>query len=945
MRFRGSTLKTYLTRIFLVSLIVAFLLPFLITQAQCEISYIVVHAVNPEGIEIASIEGMNLYSVPIFDGDKLIGFSGHDAETTNRVIKISPGTHTIRAIFNGITKEQTVTLIPNEIRTITFTFDRNNFDLAGYFDSIGGSFVDISQEATWVTGDNQWVDEISPDPFNAGIWLWVEAWKLNQERPMTFSWKANGESNIILNSTQFKIRTKAKVEITDKANCEGSIRVSAFLDNYELGFSCGLSSTTDFTRWFVQYIQDGWWPRVFLQNSLFMWGIMTGYRGLPDGTQVPDEGYHFVTLPAYIDYTDISFFLYRDYSKEWIYWNHRVGVSAWVDGVGSDSDELSYEGKLHNLKCSSIPYDITGKGIKAGEGNPPDPSSALTLSVPCGIKVHVAGSTSPYAVYGGNVAPQDINMAFDIASSPERHGYRFLGSATSTQEFYGSFVWYLVVATGGVNVDAFEFLGTSRFWEGGTGFFSTGESSTYSHCLGPPDGRYSHFGFVILSGVKGVIRPVLLVPGWHGVSENWDIIKEWLEKDGYSIEILKYDDSLSFVSAASVLSKKVEEMLSRYHVRKIDIIAHSFGGLVSRYYIEELDGDKNVDNLIMIATPNHGSPLADILTGVTEKEECLLRAVLSFFSYFRADRNWDSSKDLRTENNNYNLFLLNFRFRSEEVETKYFTIAGTDHYPFDFSSAILEGPDDGVVQVDSVKLNGVPLYCVELNHSSIVNPYRVKEYHSEELSYALSKLRFMYTDIIRPILEDSPPSVQDSCLNMGDPADNFLLSCVGSFRIKVGDLLTKEFYVDEETSKIGVAFYHYFSDFNFTLITPLGEIINAQTAKEDPSINYYSDVYCAYTVKNPVSGIWKVIIEALDVPEEGEDIEIYFLSKKQGALMSGDLDSDADVDQNDLNFLLTYRSQPASACPECDIDGDGVITVLDARKLVLMCTRPRCATE
>jgi len=59
----------------------------------------------------------------------------------------------------------------------------------------------------------------------------------------------------------------------------------------------------------------------------------------------------------------------------------------------------------------------------------------------------------------------------------------------------------------------------------------------------------------------------------------------------------------------------------------------------------------------------------------------------------------------------------------------------------------------------------------------------------------------------------------------------------------------------------------------------------------------------------------------------------------------GDLDNDGDVDQNDLNILLTYRNQPASACPECDIDGDGVITVLDARKLVLLCTRPRCATE
>ena len=62
-------------------------------------------------------------------------------------------------------------------------------------------------------------------------------------------------------------------------------------------------------------------------------------------------------------------------------------------------------------------------------------------------------------------------------------------------------------------------------------------------------------------------------------------------------------------------------------------------------------------------------------------------------------------------------------------------------------------------------------------------------------------------------------------------------------------------------------------------------------------------------------------------------------------VIQGDFDNDGDVDQNDLNLLLTYRNQSASACPECDIDGDGVITVLDARKLVLMCTRPRCATE
>ena len=59
----------------------------------------------------------------------------------------------------------------------------------------------------------------------------------------------------------------------------------------------------------------------------------------------------------------------------------------------------------------------------------------------------------------------------------------------------------------------------------------------------------------------------------------------------------------------------------------------------------------------------------------------------------------------------------------------------------------------------------------------------------------------------------------------------------------------------------------------------------------------------------------------------------------------GDLDGDGDVDLNDINFLLKYRNQPASVCPECDIDGDGMITALDSRKLVLMCTRPGCATK
>ncbi len=66
---------------------------------------------------------------------------------------------------------------------------------------------------------------------------------------------------------------------------------------------------------------------------------------------------------------------------------------------------------------------------------------------------------------------------------------------------------------------------------------------------------------------------------------------------------------------------------------------------------------------------------------------------------------------------------------------------------------------------------------------------------------------------------------------------------------------------------------------------------------------------------------------------EGEDPD---------SILPGDLDHDGDVDRSDVNIVLRYRNKSAEECPECDIDGDGKITVLDARTVILMCTCTRC---
>ena len=62
----------------------------------------------------------------------------------------------------------------------------------------------------------------------------------------------------------------------------------------------------------------------------------------------------------------------------------------------------------------------------------------------------------------------------------------------------------------------------------------------------------------------------------------------------------------------------------------------------------------------------------------------------------------------------------------------------------------------------------------------------------------------------------------------------------------------------------------------------------------------------------------------------------------------GDLDGDCDVDSDDLAILLAELNVPvgSSSCgAACDLDGDGTITGLDSRQLVLLCTNPGCATN
>ncbi len=106
--------------------------------------------------------------------------------------------------------------------------------------------------------------------------------------------------------------------------------------------------------------------------------------------------------------------------------------------------------------------------------------------------------------------------------------------------------------------------------------------------------------------------PILFI---HGIFHNraafaW--LKQKLALKGYTH--FKEIDLVTSVHSIPILAEQVSnvvnQLLKQYSVREVNIIGHSLGGLVARYYIQKLGGDTYVQNLITLGTPHQGTRLS-----------------------------------------------------------------------------------------------------------------------------------------------------------------------------------------------------------------------------------------------------------------------------------------------------------------------------------------------
>jgi pimeloyl-ACP methyl ester carboxylesterase len=96
--------------------------------------------------------------------------------------------------------------------------------------------------------------------------------------------------------------------------------------------------------------------------------------------------------------------------------------------------------------------------------------------------------------------------------------------------------------------------------------------------------------------------------------------------------------------ARNYMQPAVEEMLDKTYADKVDIVAHSMGGLVSRTYLELLGGGENVRKLVTLGTPYEGAAKAHgTLAGVeftaeegTPLKDALLDLASRIAEFFQA---------------------------------------------------------------------------------------------------------------------------------------------------------------------------------------------------------------------------------------------------------------------------------------------------------------------
>ena len=113
-----------------------------------------------------------------------------------------------------------------------------------------------------------------------------------------------------------------------------------------------------------------------------------------------------------------------------------------------------------------------------------------------------------------------------------------------------------------------------------------------------------------------VRHPIVLAHGFMGFDaialgrlreEYFRGVRAQLEQRGHRVQLLR----VSPVASIRKRAEQLAEQVAAIDAERVNIVAHSMGGLDARYAISRLGLQTRVASLTTIGTPHHGTPLAD----------------------------------------------------------------------------------------------------------------------------------------------------------------------------------------------------------------------------------------------------------------------------------------------------------------------------------------------
>lgn len=246
---------------------------------------------------------------------------------------------------------------------------------------------------------------------------------------------------------------------------------------------------------------------------------------------------------------------------------------------------------------------------------------------------------------------------------------------------------------------------------------------------------------------------VVLVHGLDDPGKVWQNLAPVLVNEGYSVWQLEYPNDQPIVESTILFFEELKK-LRLLGIDHIEIVAHSMGGLVSRELLtsSEIDYSRfvqqqlvpRVERLIMVGTPNHGSQMARfrIFTEVRDHLDRLFKGQAYGLGFI-----FDGAGEAKIDLLPGGRFLTRLNSRPHPAGVEMLIIAGItapwsetdiDYWlstidekvgrdiskELEKISSIMKsmsnGLGDGLVTVESARLDNVPFFTVPGTHLSMI---------------------------------------------------------------------------------------------------------------------------------------------------------------------------------------------------------------------------------